>query len=218
MKIVAMIPIKLNNERIPNKNLSCFSDGTPLISFIQKTLLNVNLIDEIYVYCSDDKVQEYLLPTIHYLKRPTFLDTNSINCNDIIKEFMKNIYADIYVVSHATGPFTKNESITACIEAVKSNNYDSAFLAKEIKEFLWSNGTALNFDIQNFPRTQDLEPIYSEASGAYVFSRKTFETFGRRVGIKPYIHKVSEIESRDIDYLEDFKIADAIYTHLIKNI
>ena len=36
MKVVVMIPIKLNNERVPGKNLKCFSDGTPLINFIQK--------------------------------------------------------------------------------------------------------------------------------------------------------------------------------------
>ena len=36
MKTVAMIPIKLNNERVPGKNLKQFSDGTPLIKLIQK--------------------------------------------------------------------------------------------------------------------------------------------------------------------------------------
>lgn len=40
MKVVVMIPIKLNNERVPGKNLKCFSDGTPLINFIQKACLN----------------------------------------------------------------------------------------------------------------------------------------------------------------------------------
>ena len=30
-----------------------------------------------------------------------------------------------------------------------------------------------------------------------------------------YIHEVSEIESRDIDYPEDFEIADAIYMNVI---
>lgn len=216
MKIVAMIPIKLNNERVPGKNVKCFSDGTPLISLIQKALLGVKEIDDIYVYCSNDEIKDYLCDGINFLKRDAYLDSNTANCNDIIREFMKEVEADIYIVSHATGPFTKSESIKECIEQVAGGNYDSAFLAKGMKEFLWSGGKALNFDIQNFPRTQDLEMVYSEAPGAYVFKKDTFIKYDRRVGINPYICQVSEIESRDIDYLEDFEIADAIYMNILR--
>lgn len=216
MKTVAMIPIKLNNERVPGKNLKQFSDGTPLIKLIQKACVNAKSVDEVYVYCSNSKIIEFLESDVKFLERPKFLDTNTVNCNDIIREFMKVVDADIYVVSHATGPFTRSNSIDACIDAVKSGNYDSAFLAKRMQEFLWQDGGAMNFDIQNFPRTQDLMPIYSEAPGAYVFTRDTFEKYDRRVGVKPYIHEVSEIESRDIDYPEDFEIADAIYMNIVR--
>lgn len=214
--VVAMIPVKLNNQRVPGKNLKCFDDGTPLISFIQKAVLDSKLVDKAYVYCSNETVKEYLQPGMNYLKRPEFLDGDNCNCNDIIREFMKEVEADTYVVSHVTGPFTQSKSIDACIEKVLNEEYDSAFMAKRMQEFLWSEGQALNFDIQNFPRTQDLAPIYSETPGAYVFKKETFEKYGRRVGIKPYIHEVSEIESRDIDYPEDFEIANAIYMNILK--
>ena len=211
-----MIPIKLNNERVPGKNIKCFSDGTPLMSLIQKACMGAKKVDEVYVYCSNAAVCDYLEEGVKYLERPDFLDTSAANCNDIIREFMKVVDADIYVVSHATGPFTKSESIDACVEAVESGEYDSAFLAKRIQEFLWQNGTAMNFDIQNFPRTQDLTPIYSEAPGAYVFAKETFKKYDRRVGIKPFVKEISEVESRDIDYPEDFEIANAIYMQMLK--
>ncbi len=213
---VGMIPVKLNNQRVPGKNLKAFEDGTPLITFIQTAMLGCKLLDDIYIYCSNEKITDYVLPGIKFLKRPEYLDSDQCNCNDIIYEFMKEIDADIYDVSHVTGPFTRSESIDACIRKVRSGEYDSAFLAKRMQEFLWCDGSALNFDIQNFPRTQDLAPIYSETPGAYVFTKKTFETYRRRVGINPYIHVVSEIESRDIDYPEDFEIANAIYMNIIK--
>lgn len=216
MKVVAMIPVKLNNERVPGKNIKKFDDGTPLIHFIQKALLNTKKVDEIYVYCSNEDVKDYLLDGVIYKKREKFLDANTSNCNDIIREFMKEVEADIYIASHVTGPFTSSESIDACVEAVESGKYDSAFLAKRMQEFLWCDGTAMNFDIQNFPRTQDLKTIYSEAPGAYVFTKQTFEKYNRRVGVKPYIHEISEIESRDIDYPEDFEIANAIYMKILK--
>lgn len=217
MKVVAMIPIKLNNERIPGKNVKCFSDGTPLMHFIQQACLNAKKVDEVYVYCSSEQVCPYLEPGVHFLKRPAFLDGPTANCNDIIREFMKQVSADIYVASHATGPFTRSESIDTCIEKVAEEGYDSAFLAKRMQEFLWSDGKALNFDIQHFPRTQDLQPIYSETPGAYVFLRETFIKYDRRVGMHPYIHEVSEIESRDVDYPEEFEIANAIYMGLLRN-
>lgn len=216
MKVVGMIPVKLNNERVPGKNLKRFSDGTPLIKFIQKALIGAKYVDEIYVYCSNNEVCDYLEDGVKYLSRPEFLDTSAANCNDIIREFIKEVKADIYVVSHVTGPFTRSESIDECIKQVQSGKYDSAFLAKRMQEFLWSNGTAMNFNIQHFPRTQDLTPIYSEAPGAYVFNKETFEKYDRRVGIKPYIHEISEVESRDIDYPEDFEIANAIYMSMLK--
>src|SRR5699024_10687410 len=118
---------------------------------------------------------------------------------------------------HATGPFTKSESIDACVEKVVSKEYDSAFLAKRMQEFLWQDGKALNFDVQHFPRTQDLKPIYSEASGAFVFPKETFLKYDRRVGIKPYIHEVDLIEAIDIDYPIDFDIANAVYKEIMKN-
>lgn len=216
MKTVVMIPIKLNNERVPGKNIKKFADGTPLMTFIQKACLGAKRVDEVYVYCSNPQVQEYLEPGVKYLKRPEYLDLNTSNCNDIIREFMKEVDADIYIASHATGPFTQSESIDACVEAVSSGKYDSAFLARRIQEFLWQEGAAMNFDIQHFPRTQDLVPIYSEAPGAYVFTKDTFLKYDRRVGMHPYIHEISEIESRDIDYPEDFEIANAIYMNILK--
>lgn len=216
MKTVAMIPIKLNNERVPGKNVKKFSDGTPLMELIQRACLGAKTVDEVYVYCSNENVKPYIIGGVKLLRRNKCLDGNGVNCNDIIREFMKEVDADIYVASHATGPFTRSESIDVCVKAVASGKYDSAFLAKRMQGFLWKDGSALNFDIQHFPRTQDLEPIYSEAPGAYVFTKETFTKYQRRVGIKPYIHEISEIESRDIDYPDDFLIADAIYMNVLQ--
>ena len=58
MKVVAYIPIKLNNERTPGKNTRRFFDGNSILEIMQKTLLTVNGIDEIYVFCSNESVKE----------------------------------------------------------------------------------------------------------------------------------------------------------------
>ena len=59
MKVVAFVPVKLNNERAPGKNIKQFDDGTALITHFLRTLVNVPEIDDIYVYCSSEKIKNY---------------------------------------------------------------------------------------------------------------------------------------------------------------
>lgn len=127
MKTAALIPIKLESKRLPGKNIKPFFDGTPLMSFIQRVCLESDRIDETYIYCSDEAVIDYILPGIKFLKRPEFLDGDTMNANDIIREFMKTVDADIYVNAHTTSPFAKIDTINTCIDKVESGEYDSAF-------------------------------------------------------------------------------------------
>ena len=55
-RTVAFVPLKLNNERLPNKNTKQLSDGTPLLSLILNTLKQIENVDDVYVYCSDESV------------------------------------------------------------------------------------------------------------------------------------------------------------------
>ncbi len=215
MKTVALIPIKLGSKRVPQKNIKPFFDGTPLMHFIQKTCLECDRIDEVYVYCSDESIRDYILPGVHFLKRPKELDGDDKNANDIIRAFMEEVDADIYVNTHTTSPFAKVETINDCVAKVANGDYDSAFCAENIKTFMWSEGKPINFDPSHFPRTQDLPDIFGETSIAYVFTKDSFIKNNRRLGEKPYIKEVGKIEAMDIDYPEDFDIANAVYKEVI---
>ena len=59
MKVVAFVPIRLNSQRVEGKNLRLLG-GEPLLCHILRTLLEVEAIDEVYVYCSDPAVRPYL--------------------------------------------------------------------------------------------------------------------------------------------------------------
>ncbi len=213
MKTVAFVPVKLNNQRTPGKNTKRFRDGEALITVFLKTLAKVQGIDEIYVFCSDPVIKEYLIPKVSYLQRPNFLDTQEATPQDIIHEFMKFVDADVYAVCHCTSPFVNASHIQECVEAVKSGEFDSSFTAQRIQKLLWSNDyKPVNFEPEHVPRTQDLEPLFCEVSAAYVFKREVFETLHRRIGINPHITEVAGAECIDIDYPEDFEMADAIYS------
>lgn len=73
-RTVAFVPLKLNNERLPNKNTKQLSDGTPLLSLILNTLKQIENVDDVYVYCSDESVIKYLPKGVKFLQRSTELD------------------------------------------------------------------------------------------------------------------------------------------------
>lgn len=216
MKTIAIVPMKLNNRRLPQKNTKSFTNGKPLCHYILSTLLNVNSIDEVYVYCSNPDIKEFIPNRVKYLERSTTLDQDTTKINEVLKCFAKDIPADIYVMAHTTAPFISQRSIEKGIHAVKSGKYDSSFAAQKIQDFLWKDNTPFNYELNNIPRTQDLPAIYKETSGFYIYKNELITKFNCRIGTNPFIVEVNEIESIDIDEAGDFIIADAIYNHILK--
>ena len=111
MKTVAFVPIKLNSERLPLKNIKSFRNGKPLIYYILNTLKNVSELDAIYVYCSSDDICDYLPKEIDYIKRDPYYDLSSTGFNEVLYSFSKIIDAETYVLAHATAPFMSVQSI-----------------------------------------------------------------------------------------------------------
>ncbi len=209
MKIIAIMPIKLNNERCPGKNTRMLGEK-PLLQYELDSLLKTKMVDSVNVFCSSEDVIPFLPDGVNFVKRSEELDLPTSNFTQIFTAFMAVCDADIYVYAHATAPFITVETMKECIEAVKSGKYDSAFCAVKLQDYLWKNGEPLNFDATNVPRTQDLEPIYQETSGVYVFTKEVFEKHHRRIGLNPFIKEVSFKESVDIDNPEDFDLAEAL--------
>ena len=86
---------------------------------------------------------------------------------------------------------------------------------ERLQEFLWKDGKPFNYSLTKVPRTQDLEPIYCETSGFFIYTKELMLMEHRRVGHKPYLVEITKIEATDIDEPEDFKIANAIYNEII---
>ncbi len=214
MKTIAVVPMKLNNRRLPQKNTKCFTNGKPLCYYILSTLLQVDKIDEIYVYCSNPDIKDFIPEGVKYLQRSTELDQDTTKMNEVLKAFANDVPADVYVMTHTTAPFISKESITKGLDAVLSGEFDSAFAAKKLQDFLWKDSNPFNYTLDNIPRTQDLPPLYEETSGFYIYKSDIITQMERRIGNKPYIVEVNAIESIDIDEYEDFVIADSIFNHL----
>ena len=210
MKTVGFIPVKLNNVRLPGKNTRELG-GRALCSYLFDTVRKVHGLDEIYVICSDPAFQSYVPEGITFLRRPKELDEPTIKSKDILNWFTGTIDADVYALMHVTEPFIKAATIQTSVQKVIEEGYDSAFAAREIKEFSWYQGNPINYSFENVILTQNLEPVYVEGE-LYVFRKEVFTKLGRRIGVKPYIHPLEWREGICIDDLDDFEMAEAVLT------
>ena len=209
MKRVAFVPIRLNSQRVEGKNLRLLG-GRPLMTYLLSSLAAAKNIDEVYVYCSNPAIQEYLPEGVRFLKRDERLDSNTTLGEEIYDAFTSEVDADIYILAHATSPFIRTATIEDAVARVESGEYDSAFSAERVQTFAWWEGKPLNYSLEHVPRTQDLEPVYVETSAFFIFQRDVWRTLHRRIGERPYTAVTDRIESMDIDNPDDFLLAEAI--------
>ena len=214
-RVVGFVPSKLNSQRVPRKNVLELG-GRPLVNWALQTLART-AVDETVLYAADDEICSFIDEGVpyRYVQRPARLDTDAAKVQDFVSAFLDDIDCDVVVLLHITAPFIAPSTVDACIGAVVSGTHDSAFAALELQRFAWFRGQRLNYPAdQPTPRTQDLEPVVVEQSGLYVFRRDLFESSARRIGDRPYIHLVDEIEGHDIDTWEDLQVARLLAGHV----
>jgi CMP-N-acetylneuraminic acid synthetase len=208
MKTVAFVPIKLNNERLPGKNTKMLGDK-PLCRYMLDTLLTVKGIDDIVVFCSDEAIIPYLPEGVRFLERSKSFDSQQTTANEIIDAFVTVLDADIYVNAVVTNPFIKASTIEDGLSKVKAGKYLSAHVVSPILNHLWYYGKPFNFDIKNIPRTQDLEPIYEDV-GFFIYRKEVWTKARSRYSDNPYFISCDKFEAIDIDYPDDFKLAESV--------
>lgn len=209
MKVAAFVPIKLNSERVPQKNIRNLGNKK-LCNWILEELVKVKGIDDSYVFCSDSAIAEALPPNIKFKKRPEYLDQNSTLGWQIYDEFVAEVEADYYILAHATSPFVRASTMEKALDMVLERDFDSAFTTRPIQNFCWFDGVPINYELNEIPRTQDLVPVYEETSAFFIFSRELWLREQRRIGHRPYIVQLDEIEGVDIDTELDFALAQSI--------
>ena len=147
---------------------------------------------------------------MRFLRRSEELDRDTTLGREIYDSFTAEVEADLYVLAHATSPFIRAETVADALRKVVSGEYDSAFSAEKIQTFAWYEGRPLNYSPENIPRTQTIEPVYIETSAFFIFPRALWTGRHRRIGDRPYMAVVDRIEGLDIDYPEDFTMAEII--------
>jgi len=215
-RIVALVPMRHNSERVPGKNYRPFG-GRKLYHHIVEALTDCEQIDEVVINTDSPKIMEDAaeqFPQVRLIERPQNLRDGTVPMNDVLLYDVKQVEADFYLQTHSTNPLLSTETIHRAIGLFLDNYpyYDSLFSVTRIKTRLWDAlGRAINHNPAILLRTQDLPPIYEENSCLYIFSRTTLEKRHNRIGERPLMFEMDAEEAWDIDSETDFRIAEFLY-------
>lgn len=218
MKIIAILPMKGNSERVPNKNMKLF-DKAPLYHAIVKSLLASKFIEYVVIDTDSQTIakdaKEKFGDKVVIIDRPVEIRGDYVSMNNIIKNDLNHLESEHFIQTHSTNPLLKTQTINNAIELYFKSleKFDSVFSVTKLQTRLYDhNAKPINHNPEELLRTQDLAPLYEENSNFYIFSKKSFKNAGnKRIGLKPKIYEVNKLEAVDIDEPEDFKLAELLH-------
>lgn len=222
-RIVALLPMKANSERVVGKNFREFN-GKPLFRWILDTLLAVESIDQVVINTDARQILAHhgLVDSERILirDRKPEICGDFVSMNLVLADDVGNVPAQTYLMTHTTNPLLSVASVRGALEkyqkGVADGSCDSVFTVNQFNtRFYRGDASAINHDPNNLIRTQDLEPWFEENSNLYVFSKASFASTKARIGKKPAMYVMGRTESVDIDDAESWQMAEAMSKYML---
>lgn len=219
-KINVFLPCRKGSKRILHKNTKKFSNfnlGLFEIKFNQ--IIKIKYLDKVYVSTNDHKIINYLKKKrsnkIVIIKRDKKLADDSASTDDLIKHVSKIINSGNILWTHVSSPFINTENYNKIVKKYfleLNKGCDSLMTVSAIQTFLWNKKKALNYNrkIEKWPRTQTIKKLYEINSGVFIASSKIYKKLNDRIGKKPYLYELDKLVGFDIDWPNDFKLAEQL--------
>lgn len=217
-KVVALLPMKANSERVRGKNFRDLA-GKPLYRWILDSLLALPQIDQVVINTDARSIlaESGLVSGGKVLVRDRKPEIcgDLVSMNLVLADDIETVESDIYLMTHTTNPLlpasTMGDALGKFAAMLASGSHDSMFSVNKVQtRFYRQDGSAVNHDPANLVRTQDLEPWFEENSNFYLFTRESFRAASARIGKRPAMYDMRRIESVDIDDADDWAVAEAL--------
>jgi len=228
-KISIFLPTRKNSERVVNKNTRDFAGiKGGLLKIKLDELLKINGIDEIILSTNDEEsilvASGFNDPKLKIIRRPDRLCLSETKLSDLISYVPSIIHNEIIMWVHVTSPFLTHrdyeKALSVFIENLESKTSDSMASVTKIQQYIWDNEykKMINFDMSNgnWPRTQDLKSLYQINNGFFISIRENYIKLNNRVGPNMSIYELDKIKELDIDWEDDFRLAEIIYKSMHK--
>lgn len=222
MPVVAFLPCRRGSERVKEKNTRPFAGIEGGLTYIKiQQLIQCPEIDAIVVSTDDPHVAEICKKTarghtkdFQIFERPPHLAASSTSTDDLINYVPEVISEGIVLWTHVTSPFVNStiysEAIVTYNNIMMLDAYDSLMSVTKIQKFLWNRDGAVNYDRkqEKWPRTQTLSSLYEVNSAIFMAPIETYLCKQDRIGSKVYLFELTMSQAMDIDWEEDFKLAE----------
>lgn len=217
-KIVAMIPCRLGSQRVPKKNLRLLN-GKTLSQWSALACIESGVFSDVYIN-SESNIFDGIAKKVgaKFYQRPESLSTNKASNDDFALDFMNNIDCDVLIQVNPTSPFLSAQEIKDFVSTYLEGGYETLHTVKEERIEGLFNNQPLNFDpMKQMPPSQDLIPVYVFSSSIMAFDVKKFRENMKNLGSAVYggdgkigYYTLKGYSTLDIDYEEDFQLAEAI--------
>jgi CMP-N-acetylneuraminic acid synthetase len=215
-QMVAIVPMRHSSERVIGKNYRDFA-GKPLFQHIVSSLLECKEISKVVIDTDSPVIMEQAakeFPSVQILERPEHLRDGGIAMNDVLLNIIDQVPADFYLQTHSTNPILTAKTIAAGVQKFFSvyPMYDSLFSVTRKQVRYWDPlARPINHNQNILLRTQDLPPVYEENSCMYIFSKDILLKKHNRIGDRPFLFEMPEIEAQDIDVELNFQVAEFLF-------
>ena len=221
LSITAFLPCRKGSKRVPSKNIRPFSTYQFGLLEIKLTqLIKCDEIENIFLSSDDVSVLDYgnslKSSKIILDHRASDLSADDTTTDRLIQYAANVIHGDVILWTHVTSPFTSNKLYTKMIrdyfDGIK-NGYDSLMSVTPKYNFMCnSSGEPINYSREfiKWPNTQNLDPVYDINSACFLSSRKNYVELNDRIGHRPMLFKMSELEAFDIDWPHEFLVAEKL--------
>jgi len=217
------LPARKGSQRVKNKNTRPFAgiEGGLLANKLQQ-LIATERIDEIILSTNDEEClrigERYAArcEKLRVVRRPDSLCLDTTDLQDLIRYVPTVTEADHILWGHVTTPLAGAAEYDAAVEdyfASLEAGFDSLVGVTELKNFLLdADGRLVNNTTPlPWPRTQDLAPLYEINHTVFLAPRAVYVEQQNRLGRHPKLHVMDKISSMDIDWEEDFTIAENLF-------
>jgi CMP-N-acetylneuraminic acid synthetase len=222
-KVVFFLPTRKGSLRVENKNTRQFSSMKGgLLENKLRQLVKSKEIDEILLSTNDPECMRIAEPfvkeseKIRIVPRSDELCLDTTNLQDLIMYVPTITDAEHILWGHVTTPIVDEIEYDKAIRIYKEKQeegFDSLISVVEFKNFLLNEKAQLINNTTNlqWPRTQDLETLYEINHAIFITNRNVYKKEKNRIGKSPYLYVMDKIKSIDVDWEDDFKIAEMIY-------
>jgi CMP-N-acetylneuraminic acid synthetase len=215
-EIVALIPVREGSQRVKEKNFREFVAGRSLLELKINQAKEAGCFDHIYISSDSEKAKKIAIENgVEFLQRSEVMCQAHTPWAEVVEHIMETIPDDPIVTwGLATSPTFNNFSGAVKTFVEKCNEFDSLVAVLPKKSFFLNKfGKGINYNLGYWhPYSQELETYYEVTGACYIGRKSDMAKWKYWFGIRPYLFEVSNIESIDVDTLDDFESAQKIYS------